>query len=51
MGNDKLLVIKVYVEAIALLRTFYCLKMNMQLLKYLGFYNGNERSKYGLAKP
>lgn len=50
MVDDELLVLKVYLEAISLLKTFSALKMNMQLLKFIGFHKKNNNCKIGLEK-
>jgi hypothetical protein len=48
--HDELLVIKVYVEAISLLRTIQYLKLNIQIMKYLGFCKGNAKIRTFLPK-
>lgn len=50
LAHDELLVIKVYVEAISLLRTIQYLKVNLQIMKYLAFCKGNLRIKKTLMK-
>jgi hypothetical protein len=48
--DDNLLVLKIYVEAISLLKTMFELKKNLQMLKFLGFHHGNDRCRNGLVR-